>query len=50
MRKYFWRRIFPSVMLVAAFVLLYEATVSDSRYGSRQAELLKGTLEEGDAH
>ncbi len=32
------------MMLVAAFVLLYEATVSDSRYGSRQAELLKGTL------
>ena len=44
MRKYFWRRVFPSMMLVAAFVLLYEATVSDSRYGSRQAELLKGTL------
>ena len=32
------------MMLVAAFVLLYEATVSDSRYGSRQAELLKGNL------
>ncbi len=31
-------------MLVAAFVLLYEATVSDSRYASRQAELLKGNL------
>ena len=44
MRKFFWRRAFPSMMLVAAFVLLYEATVSDSRYGSRQAELLKGTL------
>ena len=44
MRKYFWRRIFPSILLVAGFVLLYEATVSDSRYGSRQAELLKGTL------
>ena len=44
MRRYFWRRIFPSMMLVTAFVLLYEATVSDSRYGSRQAELLKGTL------
>ena len=26
------------------YVLLYEATVSDSRYGSRQAELLKDTL------
>jgi 3D (Asp-Asp-Asp) domain-containing protein len=44
MRRYFWRRFFPSIMLVAAFVLLYEATVSDSRYGSRHAELLKGTL------
>ena len=44
MSRYFWRRVFPSMMLVAAFVLLYEATVSDSRYGSRQAELLKGTL------
>ena len=45
MRKFFWRRVFPSIMLVAAFVLLYEATVSDSRYGSRQAELLKGTFD-----
>jgi len=44
MTKFFWRRAFPSIMLVAAFVLLYEATVSDSRYGSRQAELLKGNL------
>jgi 3D (Asp-Asp-Asp) domain-containing protein len=35
---------FPSLVLVAAFVLLYEATVSDSRYAARQAELLKGTL------
>jgi hypothetical protein len=44
MRKFLWRRAFPSFMLVAAFVLLYEATVSDSRYASRQAELLKGNL------
>ena len=44
MRKFFWLRAFPSIMLVTAFVLLYEATVSDSRYGSRQAELLRGTL------
>ena len=44
MRRFFWRRAFPSVLLVALFVLLYEATVSDSRYGSRQAELLKGNL------
>ena len=40
MSKYFWRRIFPSVLLVSAFVLLYEATVSDSRY----AELLQGNV------
>ena len=44
MRKFFWRRAFPSILLVAAFVLLYEATVSDSRYGSRQAELLRGNF------
>jgi 3D (Asp-Asp-Asp) domain-containing protein len=31
-------------MLVSAFLLLYEATVSDSRYAARQAELLDGTL------
>ena len=35
---------FPSLMLVSAFLLLYEATVSDSRYAARQAELLDGTL------
>jgi 3D (Asp-Asp-Asp) domain-containing protein len=40
MSRYFWRRVFPSVLLVSAFVLLYEATVSDSRY----AELLQGTI------
>jgi len=39
----FWRA-FPSLLLVSAFVLLYEATVSDSRYAARQAELLDGTL------
>jgi 3D (Asp-Asp-Asp) domain-containing protein len=44
MRKFFWRRVFPSMLLVSAFVLLYEATVSDSRYAARQAELLKGNL------
>ncbi len=42
MTSFFWRRAFPSVLLVSGFVLLYEATVSDSRYGSRQAELLRG--------
>jgi 3D (Asp-Asp-Asp) domain-containing protein len=44
MSKFFWRRAFPTVLLVAAFVLLYEATVSDSRYASRQAELLRGNF------
>jgi 3D (Asp-Asp-Asp) domain-containing protein len=42
--RFFWRRGFPSLLLVGAFVLLYEATVSDSRYAARQAELLDGTL------
>jgi 3D (Asp-Asp-Asp) domain-containing protein len=32
------------LLLVSAFLLLYEATVSDSRYAARQAELLDGTL------
>ena len=36
--KFFWRRAFPSLMLVSCFVLLYESTVSDSRYAARQAE------------
>jgi 3D (Asp-Asp-Asp) domain-containing protein len=31
-------------MLVSGFVLLYESTVSDSRYAARQAELLEGAL------
>jgi 3D (Asp-Asp-Asp) domain-containing protein len=44
MTKFFWRRVFPSILLVGAFVLLYEATVSDSRYGTRQAQLLKGNI------
>jgi 3D (Asp-Asp-Asp) domain-containing protein len=44
MNRFFWRRAFPSILLVGAFVLLYEATVSDSRYGSRHAELLKGNI------
>jgi 3D (Asp-Asp-Asp) domain-containing protein len=43
MLRFFWRRAFPSLLLVALFVLFYEATVSDSRYGS-QAEFVKGTL------
>ena len=40
MSRYFWRRVFPSVLLISAFVLLYEATVSDSRY----ADLLHGSI------
>jgi 3D (Asp-Asp-Asp) domain-containing protein len=42
--KFFWRRAFPSLLLVSTFLLLYEATVSDSRYAARQAELLEGQL------
>ena len=44
MSRFFWRRAFPSILLVVAFVLLYEATVSDSRYGARQAELIRGSF------
>lgn len=42
--KFFWRRAFPSLLLVSTFLLLYEATVSDSRYAARQAQLLEGEL------
>lgn len=42
--RFFWRRVFPSLLLVSIFVLLYESTVSDSRYAARQAELLEGQL------
>jgi 3D (Asp-Asp-Asp) domain-containing protein len=42
--RFFWRRAFPSLLLVSTFVLLYESTVSDSRYAARQAELLEGQL------
>src|SRR6266513_2046964 len=42
--RFFWRRAFPSLLLVSSFVLLYESTVSDSRYAARQAELLEGEL------
>jgi len=42
--RFFWTRAFPSLLLVSTFLLLYEATVSDSRYAARQAELLEGTL------
>ena len=42
--RFFWRRAFPSLLLVSSFLLLYESTVSDSRYAARQAELLEGEL------
>jgi 3D (Asp-Asp-Asp) domain-containing protein len=42
--RYFWRRAFPSLLLVSSFVLLYQSTVSDSRYAARQAELMEGGL------
>jgi 3D (Asp-Asp-Asp) domain-containing protein len=42
--RFFWRRAFPSLLLVSIFLLLYEATVSDSRYAARQAQLLEGQL------
>jgi 3D (Asp-Asp-Asp) domain-containing protein len=42
--RFFWRRAFPSLLLVSTFLLLYEATVSDSRYAARQAELMEGRL------
>jgi 3D (Asp-Asp-Asp) domain-containing protein len=42
--KFFWRRAFPSLLLVSTFLLLYEATVSDSRYAARQAHLLEGEM------
>ena len=45
--RWFWRRAFPSLLLVSTFLLLYEATVSDSRYAARQAELMEGQLKPG---
>jgi 3D (Asp-Asp-Asp) domain-containing protein len=42
--RFFWRRAFPSLLLISTFLLLYEATVSDSRYAARQAQLLEGQL------
>jgi 3D (Asp-Asp-Asp) domain-containing protein len=42
--RFVWRRAFPSLMLISGFLLLYESTVSDSRYAARQAELLEGQL------
>ncbi len=40
---YLGRTVLPTLILVSAFVLLYEATVSDSRFAARQAELFQGT-------
>jgi 3D (Asp-Asp-Asp) domain-containing protein len=42
--SYFWRRAFPTLLLVSIFLVLYEATVSDSRFAARQAELIGGTV------
>lgn len=42
--RFFWRRAFPSLLLVSVFVLLYEATVTDSRYAAREAQLIEGQL------
>jgi 3D (Asp-Asp-Asp) domain-containing protein len=44
LNRFIWRRAFPSVLLVGTFVVLYEATVSDSRYAARQAELIRGEV------
>ena len=41
--SYLWRKALPTLVMVSAFLLLYEATVSDSRYAARQAALLEGT-------
>ena len=38
--RYLWRKAFPTLVMVGAFLLLYEATVSDSRYAARQEERL----------
>ena len=37
------RRVLPTIILVSAFVVLYEATVTDSRFAARHAELFQGT-------
>jgi hypothetical protein len=42
--RFFWRRAFPSLLLISTFVLLYEATVSDSRYAARHAQLMEGEV------
>ena len=41
--SYFLRRGLPMFMAIFSFVLLYEATVADSRYAARMAELLEST-------
>ena len=42
--RFFWRRAFPSLLLISTFLLLYEATVSDSRYAARHAQLMEGDV------
>jgi 3D (Asp-Asp-Asp) domain-containing protein len=38
------RRALPMLVLVSAFLVIYEATVSDSRFAARQAELNGGSF------
>jgi 3D (Asp-Asp-Asp) domain-containing protein len=40
----FWRRAFPTLLLVSVFLVFYEATVSDSRFAARQAEVIGNRL------
>jgi 3D (Asp-Asp-Asp) domain-containing protein len=42
-KNYFWRRSVLTVIGICGFVLLYEATVSDSRYAAQQALLRETT-------
>jgi 3D (Asp-Asp-Asp) domain-containing protein len=41
--KYALRRVLPKLLTVLSFVLLYEATVADSRFAARTAALLDST-------
>ena len=41
--SYLFRRALPMCLAVLSFVLLYEATVADSRFAARTAELLEST-------
>ena len=41
--SYLLRRVLPTCLAVLSFVLLYEATVADSRFAARTADLLEST-------